>query len=68
VKSSYSARAVELVPSIVDGVDLGIVGPPKVAFELQIVRRVGEDEVGRGKPATHSSRQCNRLDDAVDDL
>ena len=35
----------ELVPVVVDGVDDALVGARQRAFELQIVGRVGEDEV-----------------------
>ncbi len=31
---------------IVDGIDLGIVGAAQIAFELKVVGRVGEHEVG----------------------
>jgi hypothetical protein len=40
-------ETVELVPRIVDGVDLGLVGPVQIAAELQIVGRIGEDRVDR---------------------
>ncbi len=40
-------EARELVPIVVDRVDLGIVGPLQVALELQVVGRVGEDEIDR---------------------
>ena len=36
----------ELVPIVVDGVDHALVGTRQRAFELQIIGRVGEDEVG----------------------
>ena len=35
----------ELVPIVVDGVDLAVVGTQQVAAQLKIVRRVGEDHV-----------------------
>ena len=38
----------ELVPVVVDRVDQALVGPRKRAFELQIVRGIGEHEVDRG--------------------
>ena len=41
-------EAGELVPVVVDGVDLGLVGPGQAAFELQVVGRIGEDQVDRG--------------------
>ena len=49
----------ELVPRIVDRIDLGIVRPAQLAFELQIVGRIGEDQIDRSRrelriPATQS--------------
>ena len=44
-------EARELVPVVVDRVDLGIVGALEVALELKIVRRIGEHEVDRARPA-----------------
>ena len=38
----------ELVPFVVDRVDEALVGARQRAFELQIVRRIGEDEVDAG--------------------
>ena len=38
-------EARELVPIVVDGIDAGIVGPLEVALELEIVRRIGENEI-----------------------
>ena len=38
-------EAAELVPIVVDAVDLGIVGPKQLVVELKIVRRVGKDEI-----------------------
>lgn len=35
----------ELIPVIVDGIDLGLVGPVQIAIELQIVGRIGKDHV-----------------------
>jgi hypothetical protein len=35
----------ELVPSFVNRIDLGVVGPPKVVLKLQVVWRVSEYEV-----------------------
>ena len=35
----------ELVPLLVDGIDEALVGPRKRALELQIVGRIGEDEI-----------------------
>ena len=39
-------EAGELVPVIVDGVDLGIVGTAQLVLELKIVGRIGEDQIG----------------------
>ena len=39
-------EAGELVPVVVDRVDLGIVRPAQFVLELKIVGRVGEDQVG----------------------
>ena len=41
-------EARELVPVVVDGVDQRLVRPRQRAFELQIVGRVGEDQVDAG--------------------
>ena len=38
-------KAGELVPVVVDAVDDRVVGPQQVALELEIVGRVGEDEI-----------------------
>ena len=45
-------EAVELVPVVVDGVDLRLVGAVQIAVELQIVGRIGKDHVDRffGQP------------------
>ena len=40
-------EAGELVPGIVDGIDLGIVGPVQIAAQLQIIGRVGKDQIHR---------------------
>ncbi len=39
------AKARELVPIVVDGVDHALVGTRQGAFKLEIVRRVGENEI-----------------------
>ena len=39
-------EAAELVPVIVDRIDLGLVGTAQFAAQLQIVGRVGEDQIG----------------------
>ena len=51
----------ELVPVVVDRVDHALVGPRERPFELEIVGRIGEDEVDRGR------RQPFHLGDAVAD-
>src|SRR6185369_2853578 len=38
-------EARELIPIVVDGVDLGIVGTLQIALELEVVRRIGEHEI-----------------------
>ncbi len=38
-------KAAELVPRVVHAVDDGIVGTQKFALELQVVGRIGEDEI-----------------------
>jgi hypothetical protein len=40
-------EALELVPVVVDRVDLGVVRPQQVAAQLQVVGRIGEDQVHR---------------------
>ena len=40
-------EAGELVPVVVDRVDAGVVGPEELLLELQVVGRVGEDQVDR---------------------
>src|SRR3546814_3129569 len=42
-----SGEAVELVPVVVDRIDLAAVGAQKVAAELKVIGRVGEDHVDR---------------------
>ena len=54
-------KARKLVPVIVDRVDLGVVGALEVALELQIVGRVGEDEIDR------SCRKTRHFGDAIAD-
>ncbi len=39
-------EAAELVPGIVDGVDLGLVRTAKLVLELEVIGRIGEDQVG----------------------
>ena len=49
----------ELVPVVVDGIDMGFVGTLEVALELQIVGRVREHQVDR------AGRQFRHLGDAI---
>ena len=51
----------ELVPVVVDRVDQALIRPRKSALELQIIGRIGEDEVDR------SGREPIHLGDAVAD-
>ena len=37
----------ELVPLILDAVDPAVVGPQQIARELEIIGRIGEDEIDR---------------------
>ena len=39
-------EAGELVPVVIDGIDFGLVGTAQFVLELQVVGRVGEDQVG----------------------
>ena len=55
----------ELVPRIVDRIDLGIVRPSQLAFELEIVGRVGEHHVDRRRGERRHSGHAVALDDAV---
>ena len=52
-------EAVELVPMIVDRIHLGLVGTVQVAAQLQIVGRIGENQIGA------AFRQRVHLRDAV---
>ena len=54
-------KARELVPVVVDRIDARIVGALEVALELQIVGRIGEDEIDRCR------RQLCHLGNAVAD-
>ncbi len=38
----------EFVPVVVDRVDFALVGPGQAAFELEIIGRVGEDQIDAG--------------------
>ena len=40
-------KALELVPVVVDGVDMGLVGPGEARLELKIVGRIGKDQIDR---------------------
>src|SRR5262249_60580759 len=54
-------KARELVPALVDGVDLGFIGALELALELEVIRRIGEYEVDAGR------RQRRQLRNAVAD-
>ena len=43
----------ELVPGVVDRVDQALVGAGERAFELQVIGRIGEDEIDRGLGEPH---------------
>jgi hypothetical protein len=53
------AERVELVPVVVHSVDPGIVGTLQIALQLQIIRRIGEDEIDAFR------RQRRHLRDAI---
>ena len=50
----------ELVPVVVDGIDMGFVGALEIALELQIVRRIGEHQIDRTGRQASTSRRRNR--------
>ena len=54
-------KAREFVPIVIDGIDEALVGPRERAFELQIVGRIGEDEIGAFR------RQLGHLVQAIAD-
>ena len=56
-----SGETGELVPIVIDGVDAGIVGALEIALQLQIIGRVGEDEIDA------SRRQLRHLGNAIAD-
>ena len=39
------SETVEAVPGVIDAIDPGVVRPQKIAAELQIVRRIGENHI-----------------------
>src|SRR4029077_17581307 len=55
-------EARELVPIVVDAVDAAIVGAEQLVVELEIVRRVGEDEIDACR-----RQALQRLDAIADD-
>ena len=55
----------ELVPGVVDRVDHALVGTRQRAFELQIVGRIGEDEVDGGLREPHHLRHAVADEDRV---
>src|SRR5690606_23819845 len=47
-------KAVELVPIVIKGIDLGLVGPGQTLLELQIVRWIGENQINAaGRQGIH---------------
>ena len=42
-------KALELVPVVVDRIDLALVGPGEALLELQVVGRIGKDQVDRAR-------------------
>jgi hypothetical protein len=59
-------EALELVPVVVHGVDLGVVRPQKVAAQLEVVGRVGEHEVDGPVRQLLELRQAIARKDGVD--
>ncbi len=51
---------------VVDGVDLGIVGPQELAAELQVVGRVGEDQIDAFVGQAGQRLEAIAFDDPVD--
>ncbi len=62
-------KARELVPVVVDRIDVGIVGALEVVRELEIVGRVGENQIDAagGSFAISSTQSPTRMRDDVDD-
>ncbi len=50
---------------VIDGVDLGIVGPQQLSAQLQVVGRIGEDQVDALVGQTGQSLQAVALDDSI---
>ena len=59
-------EAGELVPMVVDGVDLGIVGTVQLALELKVVGRIGEDEIGAAVGQRPHAFHAIAFDHAID--
>ncbi len=55
----------ELVPVVVDRVDLGVVGTQQLAAELEIVGGVGEHEVDRLLGQARQRLEAIALDDPI---
>ncbi len=55
----------EFVPGIVHPVDHALVGPRQCAFELEIIGRIGEDEIDRGRRKPHHFRDAVADEDRV---
>jgi hypothetical protein len=61
-----SLETLELVPMVIDRVNLGLVRPMQCAFQLQIVGRIGKDHVHRFVGKGFEGGNTIALDDAVD--
>ena len=59
-------EAVELVPGIGHGVDMAAIGTREVATQLQVVGRIGEDHVDRGRGKRTHHLDAVALQDLVD--
>ena len=55
----------ELVPVVVDPVDQALVGARQRALELQVIGRIGEDEIDRGRRKPHHFRDAVADEDRV---
>ncbi len=58
-------KARELVPFVIAGIDFGIVGTAQFAFELEVIGRVGKDEVDRPLRQPAHVFDAIAFDDAV---
>ena len=55
----------ELVPGVVHRVDQALVGTRQRAFELQVIGRIGEDEINRGRRKPHHFRNAVADEDRI---